>query len=104
MLDILAITSPIFMIIAIGYFAVYRNIVPQNIVRGMGAFVMNFALPCLLIRALGQRDLTEIIEPVYLLADRFASGVCIWLFLCLESCRQKSGQCHLARPWHVDVQ
>jgi predicted permease len=34
----------------------------------MGAFVMNFALPCLLIRALAQRDLTEVIEPVYLLA------------------------------------
>ena len=68
MIDILAITSPIFMIIAIGYFAVYRNIVPQSITRGMGAFVMNFALPCLLIRALAQRDLTEVIEPVYLLA------------------------------------
>lgn len=68
MIDILTITSPIFMIIAIGYFAVHRNIVPQSITRGMGAFVMNFALPCLLIRALAQRDLTEVIEPVYLLA------------------------------------
>ncbi|MEQ8390258.1 MAG: AEC family transporter [Thalassospira sp.] len=68
MLDILAITTPIFLIIAIGYFAVYRNIVPQTIVRGMGAFVLNFALPCLLIRALAQRDLTEIIDPVFLLA------------------------------------
>lgn len=68
MADILAITTPIFLIIAIGYFAVYRNIVPQTVVRGMGAFVLNFALPCLLIRALAQRDLTEVIEPVYLLA------------------------------------
>jgi hypothetical protein len=68
MLDILAITTPIFLIIATGYLAVYRNIVPQTVVRGMGAFVLNFALPCLLIRALAQRDLTEVIEPVYLLA------------------------------------
>jgi len=68
MLDILAITTPIFLIIAIGYFAVYRNIVPQTVVRGMGAFVLNFALPCLLIRALAQRDLTEVVEPLYLLA------------------------------------
>ncbi|WP_430473259.1 AEC family transporter [Thalassospira lucentensis] len=72
MLDILAITTPIFLIIAIGYFAVYRNIVPQTIVRGMGAFVLNFALPCLLIRALAQRDLTEIIDPIFLLA--YGSG------------------------------
>ena len=68
MLDILAITTPIFLIIAVGYFAVYRNIVPQTIVRGMGAFVMNFALPCLLIRAMAQRDISEIIEPIYLMA------------------------------------
>jgi|TARA_R110000787_G_scaffold258065_1_gene363270 hypothetical protein len=73
MLDILAITTPIFLIIAVGYFAVYRNIVPQTIVRGMGAFVMNFALPCLLIRALAQRDLSEVIEPIYLLAYGGAS-------------------------------
>ncbi|MBC07528.1 AEC family transporter [Thalassospira sp.] len=66
MLDILAITTPIFLLIAIGYIAVYRNIVPQPVVRGMGAFVINFALPCLLIRALIVRDITEVLNIDYL--------------------------------------
>ena len=66
MLDILAITTPIFMIIAIGYIAVSRNIVPQTVVRGMGAFVINFALPCLLIRALIARDISEVLNMDYL--------------------------------------
>ena len=68
MLNILAITTPIFLIIGLGYFAVYSNIVPQNVARGMGAFVMNFALPCLLIRAMAQRDISEVIEPIFVLA------------------------------------
>ncbi|WP_417829006.1 AEC family transporter [Thalassospira sp.] len=66
MLDILAITTPIFMIIAIGYIAVLRNIVPQTVVRGMGAFVINFALPCLLIRALIVRDISEVLNMDFL--------------------------------------
>ncbi|WP_033068106.1 AEC family transporter [Thalassospira australica] len=68
MLDILAITMPIFLIIAIGYIAVFRNIVPQNVVRGMGAFVINFALPCLVIQSLIARDITDILNTDYLLA------------------------------------
>ena len=68
MLDVLAITTPIFLIIALGYFAVRQNIIAQNVARGMGAFVMNFALPALLIKALSSRDIAEIIHADYLMA------------------------------------
>ncbi|KZB72033.1 MULTISPECIES: AEC family transporter [Thalassospira] len=72
MLDILAITTPIFLIIAIGYIAVLRNIVPQTVVRGMGAFVINFALPCLLIRTVIAHDINKVFNTNYLVA--YGSG------------------------------
>lgn len=68
MLDILAITMPIFLIIAIGYIAVFRSIVPQAVVRGMGAFVINFALPCLIIRSVIASDITDVLNTDYLVA------------------------------------
>ncbi|MCC9624573.1 AEC family transporter [Thalassospira sp. MA62] len=68
MLDTLAITAPIFMIIALGYFAVQRQIIPQAVVRGMGAFVINFALPSLLLSSVVSRDLGEILNVSFLLA------------------------------------
>lgn len=72
MLDILAVTTPIFLIIAIGYIAVYRNIVPQTVARGMGAFVINFALPCLLMRTVIAHDINKVFNTNYLLA--YGSG------------------------------
>ncbi|MFH1806279.1 MAG: AEC family transporter [Pseudomonadota bacterium] len=68
MLDILAITTPIFLIMATGYIAVAANIMPQNVVRGMGAFVMNFALPALLITSFSGRDLNEVLHGTFLVA------------------------------------
>jgi len=68
MLDVLAITSPIFLIIALGYFAVRQNIISQDVARGMGAFVMNFALPALLIKTLSGREPAEIIHGEFLIA------------------------------------
>jgi predicted permease len=72
MLDILAVTFPIFLIIAIGYIAVYRNIIPQTVARGMGAFVINFALPCLLLRTVIAHDINKVFNTNYLLA--YGSG------------------------------
>ncbi len=68
MLDILAITSPIFLIIALGYVAVRQNIIAQDVARGMGAFVMNFALPALLVKTLSGRPIADIIHGEFLIA------------------------------------
>ncbi|PSJ21158.1 permease [Halomonas sp. ND22Bw] len=68
MLDILAITTPIFLIIGLGYLARAGGIIEAAPLQGVGTFVMYFALPALVIRALTENPLGEVFDPTYLLA------------------------------------
>ena len=68
MLDILAITTPIFLIIGLGYLARAGGIIEAAPLQGVGTFVMFFALPALVIRALTQNPLEEVFDATYLLA------------------------------------
>ncbi|SDL39889.1 hypothetical protein SAMN05661010_01583 [Modicisalibacter muralis] len=68
MLEILAITTPIFLLIGIGYLAMAGRIVTHEQVQGVGNFVIYCALPALVIRALTQNPLEEVFNPQYLLA------------------------------------
>ncbi|MCI0509715.1 hypothetical protein C8E00_104117 [Chromohalobacter marismortui] len=83
MLDILAITTPIFLLIGIGYLAVMLRLFSKEQVRGLGGFVINFALPALIFRALVQRPLDEVLNPIYLIAYGSGSATLFlgaWLF------------------------
>ena len=53
--QVLAITVPIFLLIATGYFAVRAGLVEQAGLKTLVAFVLNFALPALIVRALAGR-------------------------------------------------
>lgn len=66
MLPILAITLPIFLIIGAGYLAARSGMFSPDQVRGLGRFVITFALPALVFRSLSQRPLAEIIDGSYL--------------------------------------
>ncbi len=71
MLDILNVVIPVFAIIAIGYLAVRFRLYPAEGVRGLVAFVNNFATPCLLFQAMltsdfGETFNFEIIIPFYI--------------------------------------
>lgn len=68
MLEILAITTPIFLLIGMGYLAIAGRIISREQVRGVGTFVMYCALPALVIRALTQNPLEEVFDTQYLLA------------------------------------
>jgi predicted permease len=73
MLPILAITLPIFLIIAIGYAATRAGLFTPEQVRGLGKLVITFALPALVFRALSQRPLTEIFDARYVAVYGLAS-------------------------------
>ncbi|MBI3146081.1 MAG: AEC family transporter [Pseudogulbenkiania sp.] len=79
MLDILVITSPIFIIVAIGFLAVQRGFFSKADNRTLGMFVLNIALPALIFKALSQQPLAEIVNPGYLLS--YAAGSPDVLFL-----------------------
>lgn len=68
MLEILAITTPIFLLIGMGYLAMASRLINREQVQGIATFVLYFALPALVIRALTQNPLEEVFQPQYLLA------------------------------------
>ncbi|GEK73086.1 MULTISPECIES: AEC family transporter [Halomonas] len=83
MLDILAITTPIFLIIGLGYLARAGGIIEAAPLQGIATFVMFFALPALVIRALTQNPLKEVFDATYLLAYGIGSLAVFTLGLAL---------------------
>jgi predicted permease len=68
MLDILAITSPIYIIVLSGYLCTRFALFEKADMRVFGKFVLNLALPALIFNALAQRHISEVLHPAYLLA------------------------------------
>lgn len=77
LLDVLGITAPIFCIIGMGYWAARLGLLSREQIRGLGTFVITFALPALVIRALALRPIGEVLNAHYLLAYVFASLGCL---------------------------
>lgn len=90
MLAILAITTPIFLLIGVGYLARWSGIIQHEQMQGVGVFVLYCALPALVIRALTQQPLEEIFKLNYLIAYGLGSVVIFsaGLLLCLKLQRQ----------------
>jgi malonate transporter len=83
MLDILAITGPIYLAIVLGYGVTRQGLFTRSDMRVFGKFVIHLALPALLFNALSQRSLGEILNGPYLLACTVAgllvlAGVFAW--------------------------
>lgn len=90
MFAILGITTPIFLLIGLGYIARWSGIIQREQVQGVGVFVLYCALPALVIRALNQQPLGDIFKLNYLIAYGMGS-IAIFsagLLLCLKLQRQ----------------
>lgn len=85
--DILAITGPIFLLIGLGWGAVRAGWFDKALLPALARFVIAFALPALIFRALGQRSLAEIANGRYLLA--YAGGSLLVLGLGLLWARSR---------------
>lgn len=73
MLDILAITGPIYLVVLAGYLATRAGLFARTDMQVFGKFVLNLALPALIFNALAQRRIGEILHPAYLLSYLFGS-------------------------------
>lgn len=73
MIGILAITGPIYLVVAAGYLATRLGLFERGEMRVFGKYVVNIALPALLFNALSQRSLGEVINPVFLAAYALGS-------------------------------
>ncbi len=86
MLDILAITSPIYIAILTGFIATRCGWFDKAAMRHFGAFVIKLALPALVFRAVAQRQIGEILNVTYLVA--YAGGSLALVALCYFCCRR----------------
>ncbi|MDF1486277.1 AEC family transporter [Ramlibacter sp. H39-3-26] len=68
MLSVLAVAFPFFALVLCGYAATRRGLLPQSAIPGLNAFVLFFALPCMLYRF-------GAATPVGLLLDPGALGI-----------------------------
>jgi len=50
MQTILAVTVPFFALVLCGYLAARQRVLPESAIPGLNAFVLYFALPCMLFR------------------------------------------------------
>jgi hypothetical protein len=73
MLAVLTITAPIFILIALGFISARIALLNREQIRGMGSFVINFALPALVFKALADRSIGEVLNVPYLLAYALGS-------------------------------
>ena len=73
MLEILAITGPIYITIVLGFLTTRLGLFSPADMRVLGKFVINLALPALLFNALAQRPIGEILNGPYLLVYALGS-------------------------------
>lgn len=63
---ILAVTIPFFALVLCGYLAAQRGVLPESAISGLNAFVLFFALPCMLFRFGASMPVLELLNPVVL--------------------------------------
>ncbi len=79
MFEILAITIPIYVAIALGYGLTRWGIFPKSDMRAFGTFVVKVAMPALLFNALSQRKVSDILNADYVMAYALASLITLAL-------------------------
>lgn len=75
MLQTLAITGPIYLVIALGFLAGRAGTFSKQDMRILGTYVVKFALPALVFTALSQRPVGEVMNGRYVLGYAFGSLV-----------------------------
>lgn len=63
---ILSVTVPFFALVLAGYLAGQRHVLPESAIPGLNAFVLYFALPCLLFRFGAGTPIFELLNPAVL--------------------------------------
>jgi malonate transporter and related proteins len=81
MSSILAVTAPFFALVLCGYLAAQRRVLPEAAIPGLNAFVLYFALPCMLFRFGAGTPVLQMLNPtllaVYLLCALVMVGFTI---------------------------
>jgi malonate transporter len=82
-MNVLSVTTPIFLLIALGFLATRLGWISQSDTRALGGFVLRFAMPALIFKALSSRPLAEIADIRLLASYALASALCLALTFAL---------------------
>ncbi len=63
---LIEVILPVFLVIGFGYLAVWRGYISEPAIDGLMKFAVNFAIPCLLFRAIAGLDLGQDFDPALL--------------------------------------
>ncbi len=87
---ILAVTVPFFALVLAGYVAGWRQILPESAIPGLNAFVLYFALPCLLFRFGMNTPVFDLLNPA-VLAVYVACALAVVFFTIAVTLTRKVG-------------
>jgi len=76
---ILAVTIPFFAIVLCGYLAARQHVLPESAIPGLNAFVLYFALPCMLFRFGMNTPIFDLLNPV-VLVGLFTGAMSVFVF------------------------
>jgi malonate transporter len=76
---ILAVTVPFFALVLAGYLAGRRHVLPESAIPGLNAFVLYFALPCLLFRFGMNTPVLELLNPAVLATWLLAAALIVFV-------------------------
>jgi predicted permease len=68
LLQVLSVTLPIFILVAMGFFATKKEILPAGSNKALAAFAVNFALPAILFRSISAKPMSELFQADFFLA------------------------------------
>jgi malonate transporter len=72
-LSVLALTGPIYFVVAVGFACTRAGLFQRTDMRVFGKYVVNLALPALLFNALSQRSVAEVLNTVFIAAYALGS-------------------------------
>ena len=76
---ILAVTVPFFALVLAGWLAARQGVLPEAAVPGLNAYVLYFALPCLLLRFGASTPVLQLLDPFVLLVYGLCALVVVGL-------------------------
>ena len=88
---ILTVTIPFFALVLLGFLAAQRRLLPESAIPGLNAYVLYFALPCMLFRFGASMPFAQLIDPV-LIGIYAASALLIVFFTVAATLRRDGGR------------
>ncbi|MEZ5534836.1 MAG: AEC family transporter [Thiolinea sp.] len=73
MLEIALIILPLFILVGMGYLSVKMHLVKPDALPSIGNLIMYFAIPAVIINAVGRTEFSDLLEPWFLLAYALGS-------------------------------